>query len=181
MLTDTAAPHALLCKQDAAVTAERITKPLRQRMYHCKFVHIHANALLRGQFRGRQRFLSLCAIGHERRIRGTFRTKHVVFQAAAAQSGQRFVLRAARVTQRTRAVFQKEPFQPICQFCVIAGRNDLKTVELTEKRGVIDTLMRLAVTGHKAGAVYREKHAETLQIDVVNDLVVTALQECGID
>ena len=41
--------------------------------------------------------------------------------------------------------------------------------------------MRLAVTGHKAGAVYREKHAETLQIDVVNDLVVTALQERGID
>ena len=49
--------------------------------------------------------------------------------------------------------------------------------QLAEISRVINALVRLAVTGHKARTVNGEQHIQPLQVHIMNQLVVTALQK----
>ena len=70
--------------------------------------------------------------------------------------------------------------QPVGQFLII-GRCIQRDIDLTQKSRVIDSLMGLAVPGNKACAVDRKHHIFLQQIDIVNDLIIGALQKGGIN
>lgn len=70
--------------------------------------------------------------------------------------------------------------QPVLQLLVIGGRID-RDADLAEEGCIIDALMGLAVCRDKAGAVDGKDHILLQQVDVVDDLVIGALQEGGVD
>lgn len=70
--------------------------------------------------------------------------------------------------------------QPVLQFLVIGGCID-RDADLAEEGCIIDALMGLAVCRDKAGAVDGKDHILLQQVDIVDDLVIGALQEGGVD
>ena len=67
------------------------------------------------------------------------------------------------------------------QLALIGRRHQHEPRQATQVRDVERAGMGLAVGSHQARPVQRESNRETLNRNVVNDLVVGALQECRID
>ena len=106
----------------------------------------------------------------------------VVFPLCAGILRQFCTLAAAGVADGSRAgdrVLQ-QIVQPVLQFLVIGGCID-RDADLAEEGCIIDALMGLAVCRDKAGAVDGKDHILLQQVDVVDDLVIGALQEGGVD
>ena len=66
------------------------------------------------------------------------------------------------------------------ELCIVGGRID-RDAHLAEEGRVKNALMRLTVAGHKTGAVDGEDDVLPQQVHIVDDLVVGALQEGGVD
>ena len=88
---------------------------------------------------------------------------------------------AARVAQRRRAVVGDRRAQHVDQHRLVARRHHDDVGQRAEVGDVEGAVVGRAVVADQPGAVHREDDVELLQADVVDDLVVGALQEGRVD
>jgi hypothetical protein len=67
------------------------------------------------------------------------------------------------------------------QLVTILGRGDRHARHRQHVGDVVETHMGLAVFAHQSGAIHREDHRQLLHRDVVDDVVVGALEERRVD
>jgi hypothetical protein len=97
-------------------------------------------------------------------------------------SGQRHAeALAARVAQRGRAVVEQRGAQHVAQHRLVARGHRDHVRQRAQVGDVEDPVVGRAVVADQAGAVHREDDVQALQADVVDDLVVGALQERRVD
>ena len=106
----------------------------------------------------------------------------VVLLAGTAVLCQHGAFPAAGVTDGpgTLHFFVQQDGQPVPQFCIVGGRIDRHSY-LAEEGRVKDALMGLAVCRNEPGTVDGKHHVLPQQVHIVDDLIIGALQEGGID
>src|SRR5699024_4447245 len=101
--------------------------------------------------------------------------------AAALKSCQCRFLLTAGVSYGARPTgFTDQITQPISEFLVV-GRCIDRNPDLTEKCSVVNSLMRFTVTGNQARTIHCKQHIQLHKIDIMNDLVIGALEEGRVD
>ena len=70
--------------------------------------------------------------------------------------------------------------QPIAQLRIVGGGKN-RDVHIREECNIVNALVCGTVAGHQPRAVHSEQHIQLHQIDIMDDLVVGALEKCGID
>ena len=89
---------------------------------------------------------------------------------------------AARIAQRGRTVVDRNLRRHhVDEFRLIGRRHHHEAGQTAEIGNVERTRMRRAVGADETGAIHREAHRQALDRDVMDDLVVGALQEGRID
>jgi hypothetical protein len=88
---------------------------------------------------------------------------------------------AARITDEHRAVKLLSRPKHVHEFVFVFRRHERGTGDATGVGDVEKTVVRRAVVGGETGAVHAENHVEILERDVVDDAVVGALKERGVD
>ena len=71
--------------------------------------------------------------------------------------------------------------QHLPAFVLVGRRHDREVRNAAQERIVVAALVRGAVAADESGAIQREHHGQVLQRHVVDQLVVGALQERGVD
>ena len=104
----------------------------------------------------------------------------IAIGSAVAGSGTPSAL-AARVAQRDRAVVVERGAQHVRQHRLVARRHQHDVRQAAQVGDVEGAVVGRAVVADEPGAVHREHDVELLQADVVDDLVVGALQEGRVD
>ena len=88
---------------------------------------------------------------------------------------------AARVADEAGAGELQAGVEHVDEFVLVFGLHDRGAGDAAEVSDVEETVMRGAIGGGEAGAVHAEGDGEVLQGDVVDDLVVGALEEGGVN
>jgi hypothetical protein len=88
---------------------------------------------------------------------------------------------AARVAHGDRVVLLEGGAQQLAAFALVGRAGHADVGNAAQKGDVVVARVRGAVGAHQAGAVEREHHRQVLQRHVVDQLVVAALQEGGVD
>jgi len=141
------------------------------------------------------RFRGMCILygrGHilPRRPQAQYGNPGSRFQGSCPAPGNRFKrafpVRVVAVTPgvadgyRPR-IFQLGGVEHVAQFQVVHGGCQLQIGDASEVGNVKNPMVGCPVPSHQAGAVQTKHHREVLEGHVVDDLVVPALEEGGID
>ena len=163
------------------VAGQFLAQAIRQRINLNEFINIHRNTLLPEQLRGFQNLGSQCSIGNNGGLCRAFRSIYIIGLFAAPQRRKQLRFTTSCVSNGTGSMsLIQKLFQPVSQLCIVAGRVD-RDSDLTEKGRIINALMSFAITGDKAGTIHSKHHIQIHQTYVMNHLVISPLQEGGID
>ena len=132
------------------------------------------------------RVVQQCAESQNRRGLLGFRT--AAHDVGLAQRQRRQLTRydrthttATRIAHRRRAVIRIRAAQQSAAFGLVRRRGDHDVRNAAHIRHIIRTRVRCPVRTDQTGAVYGEGHIQILQGNVVNDLVIRALREGGVN
>ena len=89
--------------------------------------------------------------------------------------------RTARVTDEHRGAGAQRRVQHVGEFILILGLHQRDVRHAPQVGDVEETVVRRAIARRNAGAVHAERHRQALQADVMDDHVVGALQESGVN
>ena len=88
---------------------------------------------------------------------------------------------AARIAHGGGAVVHEARVEQLPRFVFVRRRHDEHVRNAAQIAQIERAGMRGAVFADQSGAIDREQHVEILQRDIVNQLIVGALQECRIN
>ncbi|MNS80830.1 hypothetical protein D3C72_1145270 [compost metagenome] len=117
------------------------------------------------------------------RARTAFAAHHALADRHAGQFGGNGRARAgaARIAHGARARLVERRGQQLTALVLVGRRHHHHVGDAAQVGDIVGTRVRGAVGADQAGAVQREHHRQVLQRHVVDQLVIAALQEGGVD
>ena len=138
--------------------------------------------MLRKFFTCSQNIIHFIRIADQHRLGALGSVQEIIVLPAAAILRQTGIFPTPRITDRTgaSAAVLQQLVQPIGQLRII-GRCIERHTDLAQESRVVNALMRFSVCRNKTRAVNGEHDVLLQQVHIVQDLIVRALQEGGVN